>query len=147
VPWTKIITLGAGQTPRFRSQYDLFLNKLNPIRRIRELTEGLSRIRCERDRARKETERLQRELERVKEENERLRKDLELAQRAARRQPPPFPRGHPKSPPKTPGPNPGAAYGQHHRRPIPDHIDQEVQVPVPAHCPNCGGALTVERVE
>jgi cell shape-determining protein MreC len=68
----------------------LLLKKLNPIRRIRELTEELSRTRRERDQARKESERLQREtedlqreLERIKEENEQLRKDLELAQRAA----------------------------------------------------------------
>jgi len=132
----------------------LFLKKLNPIRRIRELTEELSRIRRERDQARKEserlqseTERLQRELERVKEENEQLRKDLELTQRAARRQAAPFSRGQLKSHPKSPGRKPGAAYGQHHRRPIPDHIDQEIQVPVPGQCPDCGGPLTVERVE
>jgi hypothetical protein len=43
----------------------LFLEKLNPIRRIRELTEELSRTRRERDHARKETERLQRETERL----------------------------------------------------------------------------------
>jgi len=132
----------------------LFLKKLNPIRRIRELSEELSRIRRERDQARKEsehlqseTERLQRELELVKEENEQLRKDLELTQRAARRQAAPFSRGQLKSHPKSPGRKPGAAYGQHHRRPIPDHIDQEIQVPVPGQCPDCGGPLTVERVE
>ena len=125
----------------------MFLNKLNPIRRIRELTEELSRLRRERDRAREETERLQRELERVKEENEQLRKDLELAQRAARRQAAPFSRGQLKSHPKSPGRKPGAAYGQHHRRPLPSHIDQEIQAPVPAQCPDCGGPLTVERVE
>ena len=144
---TKIIALGAGQTQRFRSQYDLFLKKLNPIRRIRELTEELSRIRRERDQARKETERLERELERVQEENEQLRKDLELAQRAARRQAAPFSRGQLKSHPKSPGRKPGVAYGQHYRRPIPEHVDQEIQVPVPGQCPDCGGPLTVERVE
>ena len=67
----------------------MFLKKLNPIRRIRELTEELSRTRRERDQARKESERLQRqtedlqrELKRIQEENNQLRKDLELAQRA-----------------------------------------------------------------
>ena len=139
----------------------MFLNKLNPIRRIRELTEELSRIRRERDRARKETdrlqreterlqretERLQRELERAKKENEQLHKDLELAQRATRRQAAPFSRGQLKSHPQSPGRKPGTAYGQHHRRPIPNHIDQEIQVAVPAQCPDCGGPLTVERVE
>jgi len=93
----------------------LFLKKLNPIRRIRELTEELSRTRRERDQARKETERLEREterlqkeLERVHEENEQLRKALELAQRAARRQAAPFSRGQRKSHPKSPGRKPGA---------------------------------------
>ena len=132
----------------------MFPKKLNPIRRIRELTEELSHTRHERDQARKETGRLQREtedlereLERIKEENEQLRKELELAQRAARRQAAPFSRGKLRSHPKSPGRKPRAAYGQHHRRPIPEHVDQEIQVPVPAQCPDCGGPLTVERVE
>ena len=51
----------------------------------------------------RETEDLQRELERIQEENEQLRKDLELAQRAARRQAAPFSRGQRKSHPKSPG--------------------------------------------
>ena len=86
----------------------MFLKKLNPIRRIRELTEELSRTRRERDQARKEGERLQRqtedlqrELKRIQEENNQLRKDLELAQRAARRQAAPFSRGQLKSHPKS----------------------------------------------
>ena len=81
----------------------MFPKKLNPIRRIRELTEELSHTRRERDQARKETEDLQRELERIKEENEQLRKELELAQRAARRQAAPFSRGKLKSHPQSPG--------------------------------------------
>jgi ribosomal protein L37AE/L43A len=124
------------------------------MRRIRELNEELSHTRRERDEDRKEagrlqteTEDLQRELERIHEENEQLRKDLELAQRAARRQAAPFSRGNLKSHPKSPGRKPGAAYGQHHRRPIPEHVDQETQVPGPAQCPDCGGPLTVERME
>ena len=132
----------------------MFLRKLNLLRRIRELTEELRCTRRERDQARKETERLQieaerlqKELERIQEQNERLCKDLELAQRAARRQAAPFSRGQLKSHPKSPGRKPGAGYGQHHRRPIPEHVDQEIRVPVPGQCPDCGGALRVERVE
>ena len=131
----------------FRSQYDLFLKNFNPLRRVRELTEELGRTRRERDQARKETERLHRELERLKEENQRLRKDLEAAQRASRRQAAPFSRGTPKSDPKPPGRKRGVAYGQHHRRPIPDHVDEEIQVAAPGQCPKCGGPLLVERVE
>src|SRR5437588_11070410 len=39
------------------------------------------------------------------------------------------------------------ARGAHHQRPMPDHVDEEIQVHAPAQCPDCGGPLTVERVE
>jgi len=132
----------------------LFLKSLNPVRRIRELVQELRRAREERDQARrrneqleKENERLERERQRLQEEINRLRKELEGAQRATRRQAAPFSRGLPKSQPKTPGRKSGAAHGRHHRRPIPDRVDEEITVSVPAQCPACGGPLTVERVE
>jgi transposase len=125
----------------------LFSKILNPFRRIRELTRELGHVRRERDQARKEAEQLQKELERLHEENERLRKELEAAQRAVKRQAAPFSRGKRKSRPKLPGRKSGAAYGPHHQRPIPDHVDEEIFVPVPEQCPACGGPLTVERVE
>jgi transposase len=132
----------------------LFLNNLNPVRRIRELMEELRRTRRERDQARKEVaeledekQRLQERLERLREENERLRNELEAAQRAGKRQAAPFSRGKPKKNPKTPGRKSGKAHGTHHQRPIPDHVDEEIQVNAPAECPACGGTLTVERVE
>jgi|SRR5580658_2799747 ribosomal protein L37AE/L43A len=59
----------------------------------------------------------------------------------------PFSRGPPKSRPKTPGRKPGAAHGPHHRRPVPDPVDEEIAITAPAQCPACGGPLTVERVE
>src|SRR5438046_6255523 len=69
------------------------------------------------------------------------------AQRAARRQAAPFSRGQRKSHPKSPGRKPGASYGTHHRRPVPEGVDEEIPVPVPAQCPACAGPLTVERIE
>jgi transposase len=132
----------------------LFLKNLNPLRRIRELSQELGRTRRERDRARQEAEHLQRESERLREENQRLqdelkrlRRELEAAQRAAKRQAAPFSRGQPKNDPKPPGRKSGAAHGRHHQRPIPDHVDEEIQVPAPEQCPECGGPLRVERVE
>jgi transposase len=125
----------------------LFLKDFNPVRRIRELTEELGRARRERDQVREEAERLQRELERLKEENQRLRKELEAAQRAAKRQAAPFSRGQPKSDPQPPGRKSGAAYGRYYQRPIPNQVDEEIQVATPEQCPACGGPLTVERVE
>jgi len=165
----------AGQSREFRSQYGLFLKKLNPIRRIRELAEELGRTRRQRDQARKETEhrqeeierlqeenqqlqkenqrlqkeqqRLQKEQQRLQKENQQLRKDLEAAQCAAKRQAAPFSRGKRKPNPKRPGRKSGAAHGPHAHRPIPDHVDEEIQVAAPEKCPDCGGPLTVERVD
>jgi transposase len=139
----------------------LFLKNLNPVRRIRELVEELGRTRRERDQARKETEHRQKELERLEEDNDRLReqnqrlqkeiqrlrKDLEAAQRAAKRQAAPFSRGKPKANPQRPGRKSGAAHGPHSHRPIPDHVDEEIQVAAPEKCPDCGGPLTLERVD
>jgi transposase len=132
----------------------LFLKNLNPLRRIRELAEELGRTRRERDQARKESEhrqkqleRLQEENQRLREENQRLREDLEAAQRAAKRQAAPFSRGKPKPNPRPPGRKSGAAHGPHSHRPIPDHVDEEILVAAPEKCPDCGGPLTVERVD
>jgi transposase len=132
----------------------LFLKNLNPARRIRELMEELRRTRQERDQSRKQVEqleeerhRLQEKLERLREDNERLRNELEAAMRAGKRQAAPFSRGTPKDKPKTPGRKSGKAHGSHHQRPVPDHVDEEIQVNAPEQCPDCGGPLTVERME
>ena len=124
------------------------------MRRIRELMEELGRARRERDEARQqvaqvesERQRLQERLERLQEENERLRNELEAALRAAKRQAAPFSRGTPKNNPQPPGRKSGKAHGTHHQRPVPDHVDEEIQVEAPAQCPDCGGPLTLERVE
>ena len=121
---------------------------------MRELIEELGRARRERDQARQQVEQLEDEkqrlhekLERLREENERLRNELEAAQRAAKRQAAPFSRGKPKQNPKSPGRKSGKAHGTHHQRPVPDHVDEEIQVDAPAQCPDCGGPLTVERME
>jgi transposase len=125
----------------------LVLQSLNPLRRIRELTEELGRTRRERDQARKEAERLQEEKQRLEDELKRLRRELEATQRAAKRQAAPFSRGAPKRNPQPAGRKSGAAYGRHHQRPIPDRVDEEIQVAAPEQCPKCGGRLKVERVE
>src|ERR1022692_2990995 len=49
--------------------------------------------------------------------------------------------------PQSPGRKSGKAHGTHHQRPVQDHVDEEIQVNAPAQCPDCGGTLTVERVE
>lgn len=158
----------------------MFLDSLNPLRRLKELTAELRRNREERDRDRRRIERLEAENRRLREERDRLesdinrleedknqlekdktrlekdnnrleedntklRKELQAAQRAAKRQAAPFSRGERKDKPKRPGRKSGNAHGQHHQRPVPDHVDEEIHVSAPAECPQCGGPLTVER--
>ena len=125
----------------------MFLNSLNPIRRIKKLAQELRRVLEQRDRALQDKQRLEDENARLREEIERLQKELEAAQRAARRQAAPFSRGQRKSHPKSPGRKPGTRYGRHHRRPVPERVDEEILVPVPAQCPACAGPLTLERIE
>ena len=127
----------------------MFLNlkSLNPIARIQELTRRLRQTGEQLDQALREKQRLENENARLREENARLQKELETAQGAAKRQAAPFSRGKRKSQPKTAGRKSGKGYGKHHRRPIPDHVDEPITVPVPEKCPKCSGALTVERIE
>ncbi len=140
--------------PEFRLEYDLFLKSINPFRRLRELAQELRRTREERDQVRRrneqleeENERLEKESQRLQEKIKKLRKELETAQRAGKRQAAPFSRGKRQNQPKSPGRKPGKAYGQHYRRPIPDHVDESIAVAVPEKCPACSGTLTVERIE
>jgi transposase len=84
---------------------------------------------------------LEREIEALKIENERLRRLLEEALRAGKRQAAPFSRQKPKAHPQKPGRKAGKHYGRRSRRPLPDHVDEIVEVPLPDRCPRCGGGL------
>ena len=92
-----------------------------------------------------ERERLHQERERLREENERLKRQLEETQRANKRQAAPFSRGTRKPKPKPSGRKSGTAYGQRHRKAIPEQVDEVIAVPPPLQC-SCGGALQVEKV-
>jgi transposase len=81
---------------------------------------------------------LEKQLERALAENQRLRKELEEALRGQKRQAAPFTRGKGKKKPKRPGRKDGVEYGKQANRPIPDHVDQEIPVPLPKRC-ECGG--------
>jgi transposase len=84
---------------------------------------------------REENAALQRKVEELRRENERLKKRLEEARRSGKRQAAPFRRRERKALPKKPGRKTGHAPAH---RPIPDHVDAEVDVPLGA-CPSCGG--------
>jgi transposase len=79
-------------------------------------------------------------------EVERLRGQVEELRRAGKRQAAPFSKGDPKRDPRRSGRKPGEDYGTKARREIPDHVDEEIEVPLPDGCPCCGGELDLERV-
>lgn len=80
------------------------------------------------------------------EENGRLKAQIgrserrtEKAVRAGKRQAAPFSKGSPKRRPRKPGRRPGPDYGTPARRPIPEHVDETIEVLLPDACPHCGG--------
>ena len=91
------------------------------------------------DRAQQENERLRKEVDRLQQEAERLRRELEAALRASKRQAAPHSRGNTKANPKRPGRKSGRGYGRQSCRPIPGRVDEPIAVPLPEHCPHCGG--------
>jgi len=94
-------------------------------------------LRGECARVRAENEALKEENARLVEENKDLRQRLEQAQRAGKRQAAPFRRRKRKSDPKKPGRKPGHPPAH---RPVPEHVDNEVNVPL-GPCPFCGGEV------
>jgi transposase len=99
------------------------------------------------DRAQHEITRLRKENDHLKQETERLRRELEAALRASKRQAAPHSRGTRKANPQRPGRKPGRRYGRQSRRPIPSRVDERIAVPLPAHCPHCGGGVKLESSE
>jgi transposase len=57
------------------------------------------------------------------------------------------PRENPKRNPRKPGRKGGDAYGQHTRRPVPDHMDETHDASLPLFCPHCHGAIQEEAVQ
>lgn len=84
---------------------------------------------------------LKQENQELRVEIERLKSLLEEAQRAAKRQAAPFSRRNPKAHPKKPGRKAGSQYGRRCRRPIPEQVDEVIDVPLPGQCPHCGSEV------
>jgi transposase len=78
---------------------------------------------------------------RLRAENERLRGEVEQLRRAGKRQAAPFSKGDPKQDPGRSGRRSGEDHGRHAHRGVPDHVDEEIRVPLPDGCPVCGGEL------
>jgi len=111
-----------------------------------QLRRDNERVKRENDRLREENAKLERERDRLRREIERLTHALDAARRAGKRQAAPFSKGAPTPQPKPSGRRAGRHHGRHgHRRP-PTHIDETIDVAMPARCPGCGGAVTETRV-
>jgi len=93
----------------------------------------------------REVRSLREQLKKAQAEIERLRKLLEEALRSLKRQAAPFSKGEPKSNPKPPGRKAGAGYGQRASRAVPDRVDEQIAVPLPQQCPDCGGRVVYDR--
>ena len=90
--------------------------------------------------------RLDREIVDLRTQVARLTALLEEARRAGKRQAAPFSTGDPNPSPKRPGRKAGAAHGPSAFRPVPDHVDEVHDAPLPVACPDCGGKVVEERV-
>jgi len=129
---------------RIRDQQRRIDEQRREIERLRRDLEDVTR---ERERIERERERIERERDRLREERDRLEKELEAARRAAKRQAAPFSKGAPSARPRRPGRKPGRAYGPRAWRPLPDHVDEIVEVLPAAQCAACGGTVGTERVD
>lgn len=99
------------------------------------------------DRAQRENEQLRKRIECLRQENERLQKELDEALRASKRQAAPHSRGRLKGCPKRPGRKPGRDYGRRACRPVPARVDEQIPVPLPERCPDCGGPVSYGSTE
>src|SRR5712692_83647 len=70
-----------------------------------------------------------------------LKEMVESLQRSTRRQSAPFSKNNPTSHPRRPGRRAGPSYGTKAHRPIPERVDEDVVVPFPRFCPDCGDEL------
>jgi transposase len=78
----------------------------------------------------------------------RLEALLEDARRGGKRQSAPFSKGDPQARPKRPGRKRGEGHGRHgHRRAPVGPPDRELEAALPACCPDCGGRVTLDRIE
>jgi len=102
--------------------------------------------RAERDRLAAEVEQLRVDNQRLQTRVGELAAQVEQLRRASKRPAAPFSKNTPTPNPTRPGRKAGAAYGRHARRPVPDRVDRQITVRLPATRPTCGGEVAFDRV-
>ena len=105
----------------------------------------ITELERENDHLKRENDHLKRENNRLERETDHLKQQLESVRRAGRRQAAPFAKDRPQGDGKPPGRRSGAKYGRHGCRSRPARVDETHTAPVPATCPDCGGAVEVTR--
>lgn len=88
-----------------------------------------------------ENSELRRRIEKQEQRIAQLEKIIEELRRGGKRQAAPFSKGEPKSDPKTPGRKPAERYGKRAFRPVPDQVDETLEVGCPAVCEVCNGSV------
>jgi transposase len=76
-----------------------------------------------------------------------LEKIIEELRRGGKRQAGPFSKGEPKSDPQTPGRKPGERYGKRAYRPVPEQVDETIEVGCPLTCEVCNGPVRLAGEE
>src|SRR6202048_3066246 len=137
--WPKTLN-AAGSIESLKQRISSWQQQWRNTRRENErLRRENEQLRREKEQLHEEQRRLHQEQERLRQENDRLKRQLQEAQRAQKRQAAPFSRGRRKANPKPPGRKSGAAYGQHHRKAIPEQGDEVIREPLPRQCGCVGG--------
>src|SRR5215203_552383 len=70
-----------------------------------------------------------------------LEKIIEELRRGGKRQAAPFSKGEPKSDPQRPGRKPADRYGKRACRPVPEQVDETIEVDSPGTCEVCSGPV------
>lgn len=83
----------------------------------------------------------ERRLEKQEQRIAQLEKLIEQLRRGGKRQAAPFSKGEPKSDPQKPGRKPASQYGQRAFRPLPEPVDERIEVSCPLFCDVCHGRV------
>ena len=111
---------------------------------LTDLVADNERLRAENQQLRREKAALEKRVARLEADLQALKELVDTAQRRGKRQATPFSKGEPTAAPKKPGRK--AGHPAVHRA-IPETVDRTEEAPLPAACPDCGGAVVADKVQ
>jgi len=112
-------------------------------------TPSYQQLLVENQQLRERNTRLEQTVARLEQTVGELLQRIDELERSAKRQAAPFSKGQPQANPKKPGRKAGNKHGRHaHREPPPPaHVDEELDAPLPDHCPGCGGDVVEDHLD